>query len=282
MDEKGLGKKLQQARQAAGLTQQQLCQKANLSFSTLTKIERGAIKAPSIFTVQAIAQALGQSLDELIGNSTVPARSLKKTKSGVSFLYFDINGSLVHFFHRAFTQIATDHNVPADLAESSFWHFNDDACRGTLSLSDFNEAMAKRLGIPELDFKRYYLEAVEPIQPLQDVLKWASEHYRIGILSNIMPGFISAMIQSGILPNLRYDAIIDSSELGTIKPEAKIYQIATERAGVSPEEIMLIDDTRTNLVPAEHLGWRVMLFDDYEMDNSIAKLREALEPETAL
>jgi FMN phosphatase YigB (HAD superfamily)/DNA-binding XRE family transcriptional regulator len=281
MDEKGLGKKLQQARQAAGLTQQQLCQKANLSFSTLTKIERGAIKAPSIFTVQAIAEAVGQSLDELVGNAPVPARNLRRTKSGVSFLYFDINGSLVHFFHRAFTQIAIDHNVPADLVESSFWHFNDDACRGTLSLSDFNHAMSKRLGIEQLDFKRYYLEAVEPVQPLQDVLRWASEHYRIGLLSNIMPGFIGAMISNGILPDLRYDTIVDSSELGTIKPEEKIYQIATERAGVPPQEIMLIDDTRTNLVPAEHLGWRVMLFDDYEMDSSTEKLRQALEPETA-
>ncbi|HVW23000.1 MAG TPA: HAD-IA family hydrolase [Candidatus Saccharimonadales bacterium] len=278
MDERGLGKKLQQARQAAGLTQQQLCQRANLSFSTLTKIERGAIKAPSIFTIQAIATALGQSLDELVGSAPVPVKTYKKTQSGVSFLYFDINGSLVHFFHRAFTQIATDNNVPADLVESSFWHFNDDACRGTLSLNDFNQAMSQRLGIASLDFKQYYLDAVEAVEPLQDLLKWASEHYRVGILSNIMPGFISAMIANGTLPNLRYDAIVDSSEVGTIKPEERIYEIATERAGVPPEEIMLIDDTRTNLVPAEWLGWKVMLFDDYQMEESISKLRAALEP----
>src|SRR5665213_4223060 len=99
MDEKGLGKRLQLARQKAGLTQQQLCQRANLSFSTLTKIERGAIKAPSIFTVQAIAGALHLGLDELIGaTSPAPARNLLKTKSGVSFVYFDVNGCLVHFY----------------------------------------------------------------------------------------------------------------------------------------------------------------------------------------
>src|SRR5437868_9598158 len=97
MDEKGLGQTLQEARQAAGLTQQQLCHAANLSFSTLTKIERGAIKAPSIFTIQAIAGALKLSLDELIGQAA-PVRNLKKTKSGVSFVYFDVNGCLVHFY----------------------------------------------------------------------------------------------------------------------------------------------------------------------------------------
>jgi len=45
-DEKALGQRLQKARQNAGLTQQELCQKAGLSYSTLAKIERGAIKAP--------------------------------------------------------------------------------------------------------------------------------------------------------------------------------------------------------------------------------------------
>ena len=88
MDEKSLGKLLQEARQAGGLTQQQLCHQANLSFSTLTKIERGAIKSPSIFTVQSIANALGVGLDEIMGNkvSSSPKRQLLKTKSGVSFV----------------------------------------------------------------------------------------------------------------------------------------------------------------------------------------------------
>src|ERR1700735_4854294 len=101
MNEQGLGKQLQAARQAAGLTQQQLCQQANLSFSTLTKIERGAIKAPSIFTIQAIATALGIGLDELIGQVASVGRSLSKTKSGVSFIYFDVNGCLIYFYQRA-------------------------------------------------------------------------------------------------------------------------------------------------------------------------------------
>ncbi|MGC1177319.1 MAG: HAD-IA family hydrolase [Candidatus Saccharimonadales bacterium] len=277
--EKALAQRLQQARQAAGLTQQQLCQRANLSISTLTKIERGAIKAPSIFTVQAIAKAAHTTLDELVGQPT-DKRALLKTKSGASFIYFDINGTLVHFFQHAFTRIAQDTNVPADVVESGFWHFNDDVCRGTLSIDDFNTAMRQRLQTEQFDFKRYYLEAVEPVKPLQELLLWASERYRIGLLTNIMPGFVSAMLQSGVLPNIHYDAIVDSSEVGVIKPESRIYEIATERAGVPPEEIILIDDTRGNLAPAEHQGWHVLLFDAYQMDDSIAKLRAALEPAT--
>src|SRR5690606_40579849 len=108
MDEKGLGRRLQLARQNASLTQQALCHKADLSYSTLTKIERGAIKAPSIFTIQNIAEALGVGLDELMGSSPArPVRSQKKrSRSGVTFVYFDINGCLVRFYHRAFTRLS--------------------------------------------------------------------------------------------------------------------------------------------------------------------------------
>src|SRR5476649_2555875 len=155
MDEQSLGKQLQAARQAAGLTQQQLCQRANLSFSTLTKIERGAIRAPSIFTVQAIAGALGTGLDQLIGNSspTLP-RNLSKTKSGVSFVYFDVNGCLVHFYQRAFARLAAASGAPSDTVETAFWHYNDDVCRGTMSLTDFNSYLAGRLGVESVDWRQ--------------------------------------------------------------------------------------------------------------------------------
>ena len=89
--EVALGKRLQNARQKAGLTQQQLCQKSGMSYSTLAKIERGAIKSPSIFTIQSIAGVLGLSMDELIGvRAVVPTITKQRSKSGVRFVYFDI------------------------------------------------------------------------------------------------------------------------------------------------------------------------------------------------
>lgn len=277
MDEKGLGKKLQLARQNAGLTQQQLCQKANLSFSTLTKIERGAIKSPSIFTVQAIAIAIGVSLDKLIGNTPAQERKLLKTKSGVTFVYFDVNGCLVHFYQRAFAKLAQASGVPSDIVETAFWHYNDEVCRGTITMKDFNAYIADRMGIESVDWMKYYMDCVEPIDEMHKMLRWASERYKVGLLTNIMPGQLRAMMASGDLPNLTYDAIIDSSELGTIKPENQIYEIATERAGCPPEQILLIDDTRSNIKAAEKQGWKVLWFDDARLEEAVERVREVLE-----
>src|SRR5437868_4044104 len=95
MNEKTLGTRLQLARKRAGLTQQELCQKAGLSYSTLAKIERGAIRSPSVFTVASIASATGTTLESLlelqaIGLSSPALPAKKRSKSGVTFVYIDI------------------------------------------------------------------------------------------------------------------------------------------------------------------------------------------------
>ena len=276
--EKALGTALQDARKAAGLTQQELCQRSGLSYSTLAKIERGAIKSPSIFTIQSIAEALGTDLNGLIGVSSPQKPAKKVTKTGVSFIYFDINGCLVRFFHRAFTKLAHDANASPDTVETTFWHYNDAVCRGEMTMSEFNAVLAKQLKIDSIDWMKYYLASVDPIMEMHELVTWASQQYNIGLLSNIMPGFVSAMLNVGLLPDAGYQQIIDSSAVGAIKPETSIYEIAAQKAGVPPEQILLVDDSRTNLMAAERLGWRVLWFDDYRPDESAARVRSSIEP----
>ena len=276
MNEEELGRALQAARKNAGLTQQQLCQKANLSYSTLAKIERGAIKAPSIFTIHAIAEALGLSLNELLGEIIPEKPKKKQSVTGIKFVYFDINGCLVHFYHRAFTILADDTGKPADMIETTFWHYNDAVCRGEMSMEEFNTVLGEQLEKPGIDWRDYYLEAVEPIQEMYELVHWAEEHYHIGLLSNIMPGLISKMLEKQTLPNVQYDSIIDSSEVNAIKPEEAIFATAADKVPFPPEEMLLIDDSRANVMAAERLGWRVLWFDAYRPAESVRRVRDAL------
>jgi FMN phosphatase YigB (HAD superfamily) len=84
-----------------------------------------------------------------------------------------------------------------------------------------------------------------------------------------------------LLPDVPYHAVIDSSEVGMVKPDEAIFRLATEKADVAPAEILLIDDTHANLRAAEHAGWHALLFDDYRSDESVARARKALEPQEA-
>lgn len=281
---KALGQAIQDARKHSGLTQQELCQQLDISYSALTKIERGAIKAPSVFTVAQIAQICGVSIESLIGIEPLhiaeakPApRDYKKAKNGIEFVYFDINGCMVRFFQRAFSEIAQQTGASPELIEDTFWHYNDAVCRGEMPMSEFNAAIATRIGVAELDWKEYYMRNVDPIMEMHECATWAAEHFRVGLLSNIMPGFIQDMIRNGLLPDLPYDTIIDSSVVGTIKPEPKIYEIAAQQSGVGAEDILLVDDSRTNLMAAEKMGWHVLWFDDFRPEDSVARVKATLE-----
>lgn len=279
---KALGKAIGDARRNAGMTQQDLCAAANLSYSTLAKIERGAIKTPSVFTVQAIAEATGTTVAALIGGVEgvqphVPAKDYKTSKSGIQFIYFDINGVMVRFFHRAFSQLAIDTGANADQIESTFWHYNDAVCRGEMSVDEFNNVLGRSIGVEYVDWQSYYMNAVEAIAEVRECFEWAYQHFKVGLLSNIFPGFIADMQRRNLLPSQPDIVIIDSSQVNAIKPESHLYQLAAQRAGTLPGNILLIDDSRTNLMAAEREGWHVMWFDDFRPEESVKRVRSALE-----
>ena len=274
-----MGHRLQAARVRAGLTQQALCQKANISYSTLTKIERGAISSPSIFTIQSVAAALGVGLDELMGRPASPGAHQKlRSKSGVRFVFFDINGCLVRFFHGAFTLLSAHTGASPDAIESIFWHYNDRVCRGEMSMQEFNHTLATQLHTAPLDWRRYYLDSVEPMPGMQELVAWVADRYEVGLLTNIMPGLVDGLQDHGFIPRIAYSAIVDSSKVGAIKPEEKMYEIAASQAHVPAPEILLVDDARINIMAAEKQGWHVLWFDDYHPENSIDRIKTALEP----
>lgn len=277
LDEKGLGKRLQEVRKRTGLTQQELCQKADLSYSTLAKIERGAIKSPSIFTIARIADAMQIGLDDLLGRSVGLLAGKKTTRSGVKFIYFDVNGCFVRFAHRGFSRLAAQSGKPIDIVETVFWEYDDQVTRGDMSVAALNAKLSEVLGI-EADWKEQYLNAVEPIPGITDLAAWATENYHTGLLTNTMTGFIEEMQERGLLPELAFDAVIESCEVNAIKPEARIFEAAEAAANLAPHEIMLIDDSRSNLIAAKKRGWHTIWFDYYRPEESLAAIRTALEP----
>jgi HAD superfamily hydrolase (TIGR01509 family) len=282
VDEKALGRRLQLARKRAGLTQQELCQKAGLSYSTLAKIERGAIRSPSVFTVAHIAVATGSRLEDLLemaagpvmGAAPEPAK--KRSKTGIRFVYLDVNDTLVRFFYRAFGEISKLCGHPTDYVETVFWRHHDPVAAGQSSLEEFNAAFARDLGLESLDWRQFYMASVEPMPGMHEFVDWAAANYEIGLFSNNMPGFTDEMIREGKLPQVKYDSIIDSSKVGALKPEPKIFEAAKQLTNMEPKEILLIDNDRPNLIAADKAGWQVVWFDDLDPEGSITRAREAL------
>ena len=62
-----LGKNIKKYRVLKGLTQEKLAQRADVTYSSLSKIEAGYNDNPGIKTVQKIAVVLDVTIDDLVG-----------------------------------------------------------------------------------------------------------------------------------------------------------------------------------------------------------------------
>jgi transcriptional regulator with XRE-family HTH domain len=61
-----LADNIKRYRNGKGLSQEQLAQKAGITYSTLAKLESGVNQNPKVKTLQQIARALEVSLDDLM------------------------------------------------------------------------------------------------------------------------------------------------------------------------------------------------------------------------
>lgn len=272
--EVALGKRLQQARKRAGLTQQELCQRVGLSYSTLTKIERGAIRSPSVFTVATIAKITGVSVEDLLGEASGPVSSKKTSKTGVKFVYFDISGTLTNFSHKIFVDIAHDAGLPVDRVEATYWRHNDQLNRGKISVLELNHTLQKLYNLPSFDWEKYYFKNLTPLVAGRKLFDWAAQYYEVGLFSNHV--FIGKMQQKGIVPS-KVDVVIDSSKEGYVKPQSQIYKIAQKRAGLPANSILLVDNERPNLITADQLDWQTAWFDDYHPAESAERIKKLLD-----
>ncbi|OGZ42644.1 MAG: hypothetical protein A3C80_04520 [Candidatus Ryanbacteria bacterium RIFCSPHIGHO2_02_FULL_45_43] len=61
-----IGENIKRRRTKLGLSQEDFAQKSGVKYTTLTKIESGVIKTPSVLMVEKIAKALDVSIEDLL------------------------------------------------------------------------------------------------------------------------------------------------------------------------------------------------------------------------
>ena len=107
-------------------------------------------------------------------------------------------------------------------------------------------------------------------------------------MQDAVAAFKAAGVKTGLLSNSwgadtydrrrfaeLFDVLVISGEEGIRKPEPRIYEIAAERMGLAPEELIFIDDLKGNLKPARALGMATVHHTDAAA--SIVQLEQLLE-----
>ena len=102
-----------------------------------------------------------------------------------------------------------------------------------------------------------------------DALKEAG--FKLYCITNFTPaGYEQCYDQISFIE--RFDGCVFSFKEGIVKPDPEIYRILLNRYDLKAEECVFIDDTEVNVIGAEKLGFKGIVFTGYE--DAVARLKE--------
>lgn len=144
---------------------------------------------------------------------------------------------------------------------------------GEIDDGTFNQIIADRLGMNVGEWRERKDREEQPnLELFHYIESDLRPHYKIGFLSNVGHGVIERLIPSEL--RALFDVDIRSANVGFQKPDRRIYQLALDRLGVSPEEAVFTDDHEEYLVGAEGLGIKTVKYND--LPTFRAKLEQIL------
>jgi putative hydrolase of the HAD superfamily len=94
---------------------------------------------------------------------------------------------------------------------------------------------------------------------LLDYIRGLHQRYKTGVISNALDDTRS-MVENRWGMTDAFDAIIISAEVGVMKPDARIFQIALQSLGVQPAEAVFVDDFPHNVDGARAIGMQAIQF----------------------
>ena len=98
-------------------------------------------------------------------------------------------------------------------------------------------------------------------EALADYVRRLKAHFTIGLLSNTWYTDGAQLLSAYHLTDA-FDVWVTSAEVGVMKPEPQIYQIALERTGTQPGETIFVDDFAHNIQAAQALGMQAIHYTD--------------------
>jgi len=138
------------------------------------------------------------------------------------------------------------------------------ASLGVIREEEHWQAVAKRLKHPrEAELIRDEFFAGDAIDhALVEFLRSVKSKFKTGLISNAWSGLRQYIIDHKFED--AFDHMIISAEVGVVKPDAKIYLMALEQLGVSPNEAVFVDDFIENVKGAQAVGMSAIHFKDPE------------------
>jgi putative hydrolase of the HAD superfamily len=187
---------------------------------------------------------------------------------------FDFGAVLVtwqplNLLAECFPQQADSPAHAGHLAHAVFGHADWQSYdRGTLTTDEVIARTSARLGLNQPRFDALVRGIAGRLLPMPDTVAWlaalkaqrdAGQDVRLYFLSNMPVDYARVLEQSHAFVAW-FDGGIFSGDVGTIKPEAAIYQQLQDRYALQPAQTVFFDDLLGNVQAARALGWHAVQF----------------------
>jgi putative hydrolase of the HAD superfamily len=139
---------------------------------------------------------------------------------------------------------------------------NYQAQLGEISHTEHWAAIRERLGLSEEerhDFEAEFFAGDVVDNELVDYIRGLKANYCTAILSNALSNLRGKLTDEWQIDDAFHHMVI-SAEVGLMKPDPAIYQLAVEQTGFAPEESIFIDDTPRNIEAAQAAGLHGIVF----------------------
>jgi len=201
----------------------------------------------------------------------------------IKFVYFDVGGVVIKDFSgtNKWEELRNNMGIKPDQEmafDEIFDKYEPEVCIGKdvetivpLLQSKLNLALPEKYSFL-LDFVNRF-ERNESIWP---IIKRIKEKCKIGLLTNMYPNMLNQIYKSDLMPDTKWDVIIDSSIEKVRKPQTEIFHLAEDRSGFKGEEILFIENGKKHIEAANEFGWQTFLYDPSFTVESNKSLEEML------
>jgi HAD superfamily hydrolase (TIGR01509 family) len=186
-----------------------------------------------------------------------------------SAIVFDLGNVLIPFdFKKALIKLDQVENGLGDRFNNFFktnYHLHREFEKGKISEQDFIIRMLEIVDnkIDESTFCKYYADIFSLNEDVISLLPVLKKNYKLFLLSNT--DSIHKKYGWEKYEFLKYfDKLILSFEVGSVKPEEKIYRAVEEASGFSSSEHLFIDDIQDYVDGAKNIGWDAVQFVNYQ------------------
>jgi len=197
----------------------------------------------------------------------------------IRFIYFDVGGVLVDWVKCFETAASKFHLKVGDISEV-FDENIEQITKGFFSPQQLWKKCTQKYSVKnadDYDFLDSWVSDYRPIQEVHELIYKIKSRYSIGLLSNIYEGMLPLLLKKELIPNIHYEHIVFSCDVGMMKPNPDIYALAQRKAQIDPTNILLVDDRKDYLDGAKKAQWNTFLFDNKQRDHSVKELEEYLK-----